>query len=483
MNKLPALLGYSLILSLSIFLRGCTSPNSSPKEEEKTPPNIVIIFTDDQGYQDVGCFGSPDISTPHLDHLARNGVRFTQFYVAQPVCSASRAALMTGCYPSRVSISGAFGPNVKHGLNPEEMTLAELLKPLGYATGIFGKWHLGDLSPFLPTEQGFDEYYGIPYSNDMWPYHPERPENYPPLKLMEGDQVIDTLESQEFITTEYTERAVSFIERNKNNPFFLYLPHSMPHVPLFVSDKFKGKSPRGLYGDVISEIDWSVGQIMEALKKHRLEKNTLVIFTSDNGPWLSYGDHSGSALPLREGKGTTWEGGVRVPAIMSWKGTLPAGIVTDKPAMTIDILPTIAQITGASLPEKPIDGTSMWELLTNPETAGPHHDAYFFYYRQNELHSILSGDGHWKLHYPHTYRTLNGRPGGKGGQPVKYEQSETDLELYNLVNDVSEVQNMREDYPEIVSTLVQLGDSAREELGDRLTGTEGTGVRPLGRLE
>ena len=263
MNKQLALLLLIFVFFTGIFLPGCAPQNPNQKEEGRTPPNIIIIFTDDQGYQDVGCFGSPDISTPNLDRLAKNGVRFTQFYVAQPVCSASRAALLTGCYPNRLGVSGAFGPNAQHGLHPEEMTIAEMLKPLGYATGIFGKWHLGDLSPFLPTEQGFDEYYGIPYSNDMWPYHPERPENYPPLKLMEGTQVIDTLENQDFITTEYTKRAVSFIERNKNNPFFLYLPHSMPHVPLFVSEKFKGKSPRGLYGDVISEIDWSVGQIME----------------------------------------------------------------------------------------------------------------------------------------------------------------------------------------------------------------------------
>ena len=219
------------------------------------------------------------------------------------------------------------------------------------------------------------------------------------------------------------------------------------------------------------------------LKEQRLDKNTLVIFTSDNGPWLSYGDHSGSALPLREGKGTTWEGGVRVPAIMSWTGTLPAGVVTDKPAMTIDILPTIAQITGATLPERPIDGTSIWELVTEPEKAQPHHDAYFFYYHKGELHSILSGDGHWKLHYPHRYRTLNGRPGGTGGQPVKYDYTETDLELYNLVNDVSEVQNVKEDYPNVLSRLAQLGDSARKELGDKLTEIEGEGTRPLGRLE
>ncbi len=464
------------------FLIGCNTPSTQDTEEDILP-NIVIIFTDDQGYQDVGCYGSPDISTPNLDRMAKEGIRFTQFYVSQPVCSASRASMMTGCYPNRVGVSGAFGPNRPFGLHPDEVTLAELLKPLGYATAIYGKWHLGDQSPFLPTDQGFDEYYGIPYSNDMWPYHPERPDNYPPLKLMKDDRIIDTLETQEFITTEYTERAVDFIERNKNQPFLLYVPHSMPHVPLFVSDKFRGKSPRGLYGDVISEIDWSVGQILEALQVHDLDENTWVIFTSDNGPWLSYGDHSGSALPLREGKGTTWEGGVRVPAIMRWPGTIPAGKVTDKPAMTIDIFPTVARITGADLPAQPIDGRDMWELLIEPKTAPPHHEAYFFYYRQNELQGMLSGDGRWKMYFPHTYRTLNGRSGGKGGQPVLYEYTETEWELYDLVEDVAEAQNVIDKFPEIKDRLSSLADSAREELGDKLFEKTGKGVRPLGRIE
>ena len=483
MKSVLLILGFASCVFVLSALQGCDSSQTPSDDGENSPPNIIIIFTDDQGYQDVGCFGSPNISTPNLDRMAKEGIRFTQFYVSQPVCSASRSSLMTGCYPNRIGVSGAFGPNANFGLHPEEQTLAELLKPLGYATAIYGKWHLGDLSPFLPTEQGFDEYYGIPYSNDMWPYHPERPENYPPLKLMEGKRVIDTLENQDHITTEYTQRALSFIERNHDKPFFLYVPHSMPHVPLFVSEKFKGKSPRGLYGDVISEIDWSVGQILEALKTYEIDEKTLVIFTSDNGPWLSYGDHSGSALPLREGKGTTWEGGVRVPAIVRWPKTLPAGKVTDMPAMTIDILPTIARITGASLPEKPIDGKDMWELWMNPESATPHHEAYFFYYHKNELHSVLSGDGKWKMHFPHTYRTLNGRPGGVGGQPVKYEYTDTKLELYDLVNDVSETQNVIDQYPEKKAQLEALADSAREVLGDKLTERTGNGVRPLGRLD
>ncbi|HEB61859.1 MAG TPA: arylsulfatase, partial [Bacteroidetes bacterium] len=284
-----------LLIFITLFLQSC---NSIIKSEKTTPenhlPNIVLIFTDDQGYQDLSCYGSPDIQTPHIDQMAQQGVRFSNFYVAQAVCSASRAALLTGCYSNRVGVSGAFMPETKKGLNPDEVTIAELLKPLGYATAIYGKWHLGRPKSLLPTQQGFDEYFGIPYSNDMWPYHPAQGSvfNFPALPLIQNEKVIDTLEDQTMITTWYTEHAVDFINKNKDQPFFLYLPHSMPHVPLFVSDKFKGHSKNGIYGDVISEIDWSTGQILDALKKNGLDENTLVIFTSDNGPWLSYGTHS-----------------------------------------------------------------------------------------------------------------------------------------------------------------------------------------------
>ncbi len=272
-----------LISTLIAFGVGCST--DKPKEEAPGLPNIVIIFTDDQGYQDLGCFGSPNIKTPHIDKMASEGVKFDNFYVAQAVCSASRAALLTGCYSNRVGIHGALGPGSEIGLHPDEMTIAETLKPMGYTTAIFGKWHLGHHPQFLPTAQGFDKYYGIPYSNDMWPHHPERPGGFPPLPIYENDQIIDTLHyDQSFLTTTLTEKAVAFITENKENPFFLYLAHPMPHVPLFVSDKFKGKSERGLYGDVIMEIDWSVGQVLGALKSNGLDENTLVIFTSDNTP-------------------------------------------------------------------------------------------------------------------------------------------------------------------------------------------------------
>jgi len=257
--------------------------------------------------------------------------------------------------------------------------------------------------------------------------------------------------AQSQITTQYTERAVNFIQKNKAKPFFLYVPHSMPHVPLYVSDKFKGKSAGGLYGDVIEEIDWSTGEILNAIKVNGLDDNTLVIFTSDNGPWLSYGGHSGVALPLREGKGTSLEGGVRVPCVMRWPNKIPAGQTINNPAMTIDILPTIAELTGAKLPVKKIDGKSMQHLMQGETTLPPHHDAYYFYYKQNELHGILSGDGRWKLYLPHQYRSLNGRVGTDDGLPIDYEQNLITQELYDLQNDISETTDVAAQYPEIVA--------------------------------
>ncbi len=451
------------------------------------PPNIIIIFTDDQGYADVGVFGAKGFTTPNLDRLAKQGTKFTNFHVAQPVCSASRAALLTGCYPNRIGIHGALGPNAKHGINTNEMTLAELLKQKGYATGMAGKWHLGRPKPLLPIHHGFDEYLGLPYSNDMWPSHPEaRKGTYPPLPLIEGDEVVDsevTPEEQVNLTTRYTERAVKFIERHKDQPFFFYLAHSMPHVPLFVSDKFKGKSEQGLYGDVIMEIDWSVGEVMKALAKHELEENTLIIFTSDNGPWLSYGNHAGSAAPLREGKGTNWEGGSRVPCIMRWPGKIPADKTSDAMVMTIDLFPTIAGLVGAKLPEHKIDGLDVWPMLAGKEDATNPHDAYFFYYHQNHLEAVTSGDGRWKLMLPQTYRTLGDQSGGKEGLPSKYQNRKIIApELYDLKNDVAETTNVASEHPEIVQRLLGFAEAARTELGDTLTERKGNGVRAPGRI-
>ncbi len=450
-------------------------------QAQAAPPNVVIIFTDDQGYADVGSFGAKGFVTPHLDRLAREGIRFTDFHAAQAVCSASRAALLTGCYPNRLGIHGALGPKDRRGLNPDETTLAEVLKTRGYATGMVGKWHLGNRPEFFPTQQGFDEWFGLPYSHDMWPGHPETPKMYDPLPLYDGGKVVNpalTYADLEQLTTRYTERAVSFIEKHKDAPFFLYLAHNLPHVPLAVSEKFRGKSERGLYGDVIMELDWSVGEILATLARLKLDEKTLVIFTSDNGPWLSFGDHAGSAAPLREGKGTSWEGGHREPFIARWPGRIPAGAECREPAMTIDLLPTIAGLAGAALPEKKIDGLDIWPLLSGEAGAKSPHDAFYFYYGVNELQAVRSGP--WKLVLPHTYRTLGGRPGGTGGIPVKYEAAKTALALYDLKEDVSETTDVAADHPEVVSRLQVLAESARADLGDALVKRAGAGTRPAG---
>jgi arylsulfatase A len=450
-------------------------------------PNVVLIYMDDMGYADVSSFGAKGYTTPNIDRLAAEGRKFTSFHVAQAVCSASRTALLTGCYPNRVGISGALGPKSDHGLHPDEMTLAEVFKQKDYATACFGKWHLGHHQPFLPTNHGFDHFYGIPYSNDMWPHHPEaKPGTYPDLPLFEGTQIVHspvTPEDQKQFTKTFTQRSVQFIEQHKDQPFFLYLPHPMVHVPLFCSPEFEGKSGQGLFADVMLEIDWSVGQIMDTLAKHDLADNTLVIFTSDNGPWLSYGTHSGSPGPLREGKGTSWEGGKRVTAIMRWPSQIPAGTTSNAMLMTIDLLPTLAHHIGAKLPDHPIDGQNVMPLLTGPEDTPNPHPYYAFYYAQNELQAIISGDGRWKLVFPHQYRTLAGRPGGSDGTPAKYEPTKvTEPELYDLHHDLSETQNIATAHPEIVTQLKAHADHIRSQLGDSLTKTPPTAQRQPGRV-
>ena len=479
------------LFALSLFFVGSCKPKVA--EEKKPAPNVVIVFTDDQGYQDLSCFGSPNIYTPHLDQIAADGLRLTNFYAAQAVCSASRAALLSGCYSNRIGIKGALFPKSKIGINPMETTLAEMLQEQGYKTGIFGKWHLGHLPKFLPNNHGFDEFMGIPYSNDMWPVdyegnqvdknHPKA-KRYPQLPFFKNFDVvkeIKTLEDQAQLTTELTEAAVDFIERNKDTPFFLYVPHPMPHTPIAVSDKFKGKSDQGRYGDVIMEIDWSVGQIMNKLKEHQLDKNTIFIFTSDNGPWLNFGNHAGSASPLREGKGTAWEGGQREPCVVSYPNGIEGGRVIDTPMMTIDLLPTIAEITGAKLPELKIDGKSVWDIWTGKSNKSP-HDAYFFYYKSNELHGVRYND--WKLYFPHTYRSLNGREGGKDGYPVNYDMNEIDeIELYDLKNDISESKNVADQHPKIVLEIKSLADEMRKKLGDKLLNIKGTENRPAGSVK
>lgn len=444
------------------------------------PPNFVIVFTDDQGYADVGCFGAQGFTTPHLDRMAAEGIRFTDFYVAQAVCGASRAALLTGCYPNRLGLLGAPGPNATHGLHADEMTIAEVLKTRGYATAMFGKWHVGHREPFLPVQHGFDTYFGLPYSNDMWPFHPTA--KFPDLPLIEGKQVVNprvTAEDQTHLTTWYTERAVQFVQQNKDRPFLLYVAHAMPHVPLHVSPRFRGKSAQGLYGDVIMELDWSVGQILEALRQHELDDRTLVLFTTDNGPWLSYGHHAGSATPLREGKGTAWEGGVRVPCIMRWPGHIKAGAVCRELAATIDVLPTLAKLAGAALPPKKIDGRDIWPLMSGDPAARTPHAAYYYYWGQ-ELHAVRSGT--WKLHFPHPYRSLTGPP-GQDGQPGGYSQRRCGLELYDLAGDVSETRDVAAQQPDVVARLTALAETMRDDLGDTLTHRTGQHVRAAGRWE
>jgi arylsulfatase A len=455
---------------------------------DHSQPNVVVIFMDDMGYADIGSFGAQGYQTPNLDRLAQQGRKFTNFHVAQPVCSASRAALMTGCYPNRIGIHGALGPKATHGLHADEMTLAEVAKQKGYATAAVGKWHLGHLPPFLPTRHGFDEYYGLPYSNDMWPFHPQaKPGAYPKLPMYENERIVDedvTPEDQTRLTTDYTDRAVSFIGRSKDKPFFLYLAHSMTHVPLFVSDKFADKSGAGLYGDVMMEVDWSVGQIMQALEKHGLEDNTWVIFTSDNGPWLSYGDHAGSAGPLREGKGTVWEGGTRVSCLMRWPGKIPAGTRSDAMFMTLDILPTFASLIGAELPTHPIDGKNVWPLITGEKAAKNPHEYYAFYYHQNELQALTSGDGRWKVVFPHTYRTLSDQPPATGGKPILYQPAELGSPaLYDLSSDLSETQDLAATHPEELACLQSHAATIRAELGDKLMKRPlGNGNRPAGKI-
>jgi arylsulfatase A len=414
--------------------------------------------------------------------MAKQGRVFTDFYVTQAVCSASRAGLITGSYNVRVGITGALGPNATHGINSDEVTIAEIAKQKGYATACYGKWHLGHHEPFLPLQHGFDDYFGLPYSNDMWPFHPERPDGFPDLPLIDLNDVVNprvTPDEQTQLTTWYTNRAVQFIEQNKDRPFFLYVPHSMVHVPLYVSEKFRGKSGAGLFGDVVMEIDWSVGTILGTLEKHGLERDTLVIFTADNGPWLSYGDHAGSALPLREGKGTMFDGGCREPTIMWWPGKVPAGTTCREPAMTIDILPTVAHLIGAKLPNHKIDGKNIWPLIQGEPGARSPHEAYYFYWG-NQLQAVRMGN--WKLHFPHPYRTLSGRKGGTGGIPVKYDETEIGLALFNLETDMGETQDVKNEHPEIVARIQVLADKMRADLGDSATKTEGSGIRPAGRL-
>jgi len=485
---LKKMAGTAAVTVVGSCLMSCQKLNASGKSESGRP-NIVIVLTDDQGYADLGCYGAEGFETPNIDGMAEEGMRFTDFHVTACVCSPSRAALLTGCYPERVGIPNVLAPQGidwaadvwNTGLNKDEETLAELLKSRGYATACIGKWHLGHLPEFLPTRHGFDEYFGLPYSNDMSPdpNNNSKPaaRQYPPLPLIEDTEVIETEPDQSQLTTRYTEKALDFVDRNKKQPFFLYLAHTMPHVPLYVSEKFKGKSEKGLYGDVIMEIDWSVGQVLSKLNELGLDEKTLVIFTSDNGPWLKFGNHAGSAKPLRAGKATTFDGGHREPCVMRWPGKIPEGEKCNELCASIDILPTVVKLTGAKMPVRHIDGKDIWPLISGrPGAKTPHK--VFYHYRRNELQAVRSGK--WKLVLPHT-STVVVDP-GKDGEGGKTEYPHIKLSLYNLEKDISEQNNVAEKHPDVVKKLLKYAQKGREDLGDSLTNTEGKNVREPGRV-
>jgi arylsulfatase A-like enzyme len=431
-------------------------------ESQARLPNFVIVFLDDSGWGDFQPFGNPAYSTPHVRRLADEGCRFNNFYVPQAVCSASRAALMTGCYPGRTKVFGAHAPRAR-GLDPRYATLGELLKKRGYATGFFGKWHLGDQEDTRPPARGFDESCGLMYSNDMWEFHPENPKFWGkwPLQFWENGKIAIervTKEHQPMLTTWYTEHAVDFIRRHKEKPFFLYVPHSMPHVPLFCSEKFLGKSGQGLYGDVMMEIDWSVGQITEALKESGVERSTLVLFSSDNGPWISYGNHAGTT-PFREAKGTSFDGGVRSACIVKFPGRIKAGSASTRAFSSLDVLPTFARLAGADLPENPVDGKDVWDLIVgDPGATNPNE--YYPFSTGGNFEGVISGDGRWKLHLPHGYRTLV-EP-GNDGEAGEYRGARIQLSLFDMESDPYETANVAEKHPAVAAKLRAIAERHRE---------------------
>ena len=438
------------------------------------PANIVFICLDDAGYGDFSYNGAYGYLTPNIDRLASEGLRMTHYLAPQPVSGASRAGMMTGCYPNRFGYRGAPGPGSKIVFPERETTIGEMLQSVGYHTGIVGKWHLGDTPERLPLRNGFDEFYGLPYSNDMSPkVYPTK--DFPPLPLYRGEEVEEYEPDMNTLTSRYTGYALDFIKRNRHSPFFLYFAHSMPHIPLGVSDRFRGKSAQGLYGDVMMEIDWSVGEILSALRKYGLDERTLVIVTSDNGPWLNYGNHAGSAGGLREGKSTIFEGGQRTPCIMYWKGRITAGSTCNALVSGLDFFPTFAELAGARLPSTGVDGVSIIPLIDAVPGAAPRqHFAYYF--RGNELEAVT--DGNFKLVFPHRTRTyVFNRPGNDGeAGKVKYIMFDHEA-LFDLRNDPGERHEVQDLYPEAVERLRAIAETYRSDLGDDITGREGSGRR------
>jgi len=454
-----------IVLFLIAFVcLGSISGSIHKKEVNDQLPNVVLIFLDDAAFNDFEPFGVPRYATPEVAKLAEEGTSYYNFYVPQAICSASRSALLTGCYPGRTKVFGAHPPRAR-GLEPKFATIAEQLKENGYKTAVFGKWHLGDQEDTRPPARGFDESCGLMYSNDMWLHHPGNPEfwsQWPLQYWVNGEITIDTVqkEDQKMLSTWYTEKAVDFIKRNKEEPFFLYVPHSMPHVPLFVSDKFDGKSGTGLYGDVIMELDWSVGQINKAIKDNGLEENTMIIFiASDNGPWLSYGDHAG-ITPYREGKATTFDGGVRNPCIIKYPDGIIANNVSLETFCSIDLMPTICGLTQSPLPKNEIDGKNVWPLVSGePNATNP--QAYYAFSNASEFQAVMTADGKWKLHLPHNYRSVV--QGGKDGFPGKYEGLAIDTALFDMVHDPFEKGNQIKNYPEVAERLLQIAQQHKEK--------------------
>lgn len=483
MNKLTksnkmmgSLVGGAAIVGGMALTTSCDNP-----KVDKERPNIVLINFDDAGLGDFSYSGAVGYETPNIDQIAANGMQLTNFYAVQPISGASRCGLMTGCYPNRLGFAYALNPNCTYGISDKEETIGDLLKASGYSTAIYGKWHLGDVEKFLPLQHGFDEYYGLPYSNDMWPNHPQW--KFPDLPLIEGNKIIGYNTDQTKLTTDYTTHSVNFIKKNakEGKPFFLYLAHSMPHVPLAVSDKFKGKSEQGLYGDVMMELDWSVGQVMKTLREEGLEDNTLIIITSDNGPWANYGNHAGSTAGLREAKATTFNGGMRVPCLAYWKGKIASGKVCNALMSNIDILPTLVEVAGAEQPKNKIDGLSMKPLLLG-ETKTAIRENLCMYYHHNSMEAIT--DGMFKLVFPHKYVSYDVYEPGNDGMPGKLGHLEVkEMELYDLRRDAGERVNVIAQHPEIVKKLIEAANVVREDIGDDLAGVEGKNRRKPGYVD
>jgi len=469
-NRVGRFFGWLAVPTAICVLSASANGQPLTRDVQQKPPNLVLINCDNLGYGDVGCFGSTKHRTPHVDRMAAEGMRLTSFYSASAVCTPSRAALMTGCYPRRVNMHvGAndrivLFPASPKGLHPDEITIAEVLKQRGYATICIGKWHLGDQPECLPTRQGFDEFFGIPYSDNMVG---NKRNGWPPLPLMRNEKVVDAPTDRNTLTMRYTHEAIDFIERNKGRPFFLYLPHAMPgsDIAPFASKAFRGKSANGRYGDSVEEIDWSTGEILSALKRLNLDKRTLVIWTSDNGAYL---DRGGSNAPLRGGLHDTTEGGFRMPCIAWWPGQIPVGASRDELATMMDLLPTFAKLAGADVPaDRVIDGKNIWPILSGQKAATSPHEAFFYYY-MTELHAVRAGK--WKLHLPLEKKLV--RPG---------RRQRGEAALYDLENDIGEKTNLAKKHPEVVARLVRYAEKARDDLGD--DGCEGTGQRPAAFVE